>query len=237
MCFLLHCSTEARHGALKVISICVKLSETVYCNQHPVFIVQKQKHIFMSIYLFLLCNPAHLHLSVSVFILLFSPPIPFSFSWLSFSSTLPKVAQFPFGSATGHWVTALAWFSHYSLYWTPHQVNQGEQLWRCLAEQSPHQLSVAWLWSYRWACNLWSGSRRDGWGWRYIATWGGWQSEHNGHCSMRLSDSLWLKLEDGGMAVHKHRFLQMLQGSFTWLSDDKTRNKKVPTLTTACLNV
>lgn len=54
----------------------------------------------------------------------------------------PTSGRFPLGSAAGHWVTALPWFSHYSLHWAPHQVNQGEPLWRCLAEWSFHQLSV-----------------------------------------------------------------------------------------------
>lgn len=66
------------------------------------------------------------------------------------SRSRPPSPSFPnshFGSAPGHWVTAVARFSHCSLYWTPHRVNQGEQMWR-----RSHQLSATWLWSYRWAC-------------------------------------------------------------------------------------
>lgn len=76
---MLHCSPEAYHEALQVISIWVKLLENVYCNQHNVFIAQKQKHIFMSIYLFLLQS---------------SPP---SSLWICFYSALtpPFLSLFP----------------------------------------------------------------------------------------------------------------------------------------------
>lgn len=68
----------------------------------------------------------------------------------------PSFPNFHFGSAPGHWVTATAQFSHCSLYWTPHQVNQGEQMWR-----HSHQLSTAMLQSYRWACLI-SGPGAEG---------------------------------------------------------------------------
>ena len=108
----------------------------------------------------LLSSPCH-HSVFLFFILL---------SLLSLSSFLATVSHPPSPSLPNS--PSVQWQGTGSRHWLDfHTVPSTERhiklirvnkLRRCLAEQGSHRLSVGWLWWYRWACNLWSGSRGDG---------------------------------------------------------------------------
>lgn len=149
----------------------------VYIVNDNLFSLRKKIHI-MCIYPLPLCNLWYrasncFHLPAITLSLFFL----FCFH-CSLSSLLATVSHPPSPSLPNS--PSVQWQGTGSRHWLDfHTVPSTERhiklirvnkLRRCLAEQGSHRLSVGWLWWYRWACNLWSGSRGDGWGWRYNTT-------------------------------------------------------------------